>query len=82
MKNHRFKGCGVDGQLVDYAYYGRTQVYYTLDECSPLTPLLLFVLDLSYKLFLHCYAAVGNILTDTLHHNILSYLLSLGGCVI
>jgi len=43
------------------------QVYYklTLVDCNPLTPLLRFVLDLSYKLFLHCYAAVGRISTDT-----------------
>jgi len=37
------------------------QVYYTLVDCNPLTPLLRFVPDLSYKLFLHCYAAVGKI---------------------
>ena len=30
----------------------------------PLTPLLRFVLDLSYKLYLHCYAAVGKNSTD------------------
>jgi len=41
-----------------------TLVYYTLVDCNPLTALLRFVLDLSYKLFLHCYAAVGKILTD------------------
>ena len=35
------------------------QVYYTLVYCKPLTPLLRFVLDSSYKLYLHCYAAVG-----------------------
>ena len=35
-----------------------------LVECNPLTPLLQFVLDSSYKLFLHCYAAFGKILTD------------------
>ena len=40
----------VDCQLVDYT-----------DD----TPILRFVLDLSYKLFLHCHAAVGKILTDT-----------------
>jgi len=38
---------------------------YTLVDCNPVTPLLRVVLDLSYKLFLHCYAAVGKILTDT-----------------
>ena len=32
---------------------------------NPLTPLLRFVLDFSYKLFLHCFAAVDKILTDT-----------------
>ena len=41
------------------------KVYYTLVDCKLMTPLLRFVLDLSYKLFLHCYAAVGKILTDT-----------------
>ena len=34
------------------------QVYCTLVDCNSLTPLLRFVFDLSYKLFLHCYAAV------------------------
>ena len=37
---------------------------YALVDCNPLTPLFRFVLDLSYKYFLHCYAAVGKILTD------------------
>jgi len=32
-----------------------------------LTPLLRFVLELSYTLFLHCYAAVGKNSTDTSH---------------
>jgi len=60
----------VDGQLVDYIYDGsdsswlNVQVYYTLVDCNPLIPLLRFVLDLSSTLFLHCYAAVGKILTD------------------
>jgi len=40
------------------------QVYYTLVDRNPLTPLLRFFLDLSYKLFLHCYAAVGKDSTD------------------
>ena len=34
-------------------------------DCNPLSPLLRFVLDLSYKLFLCCYAAVDKISTDT-----------------
>jgi len=34
------------------------QVYYTSVYCNPLNPLLRFVLDLSYKLYLHYYAAV------------------------
>ena len=63
----------VDGQLVDYTYDGRArrgwmrnaQVYYTLVDCNPLIPLLRSVLDLSYKLFIHCCAAVGTVLTDT-----------------
>jgi len=33
------------------------QVYYTLVDSNPLIPLLQFVLDVSYKSFLHCYAA-------------------------
>ena len=37
------------------------RVYYTLVDCNPLTPLLRLVLDLSYTLFLHCYAAVNKI---------------------
>ena len=37
------------------------QVYYTLVDCNPQTLLLQFILDLSYKLFLHRYAAVGMI---------------------
>jgi len=38
-----------------------------LVDCNPLIPLLLFVLDLLYKLFLHCCAVglVGKTLTDT-----------------
>ena len=63
----------VDGQLVDYTYDGRArrgwmrnaQVYYTLVDCNPLIPLLRSVLDLSYKLFIHCCAAVGMVLTNT-----------------
>ena len=38
-----------------------------LVDCNALTPFLRFVLDLSYKLFLHCYLAVGKILNDTSH---------------
>ena len=42
------------------------QVYYTLVDYNPLIPLLFqFVLDLLYKLSLHCCAAVGKILSDT-----------------
>ena len=58
-------------ELVDHTYDGRArrgwmhEVYYMLVDCNPLTPLLRFVLYLSYKLFLHCCAAVGKILTDT-----------------
>jgi len=58
-------------ELVDYTYDGRARrgwmhkVHYTLVDCSRLTPLLRFLLDLLYKSFLHCCAAVGKILTDT-----------------
>jgi len=38
------------------------KVYYTLVDCNPVTPLLRFVLDSLYNLFLHCCAAVS---TDT-----------------
>jgi len=37
-----------------------------LVDCNPLTPLLLFGLDLSYKLLQHCCAAVSKILTNML----------------
>ena len=41
-------------------------VYYTLVCCIPQTLLYTSTfLDLSYKLFLHCYAAVGKNSTDT-----------------
>ena len=43
---------------------GFTSLLYALVDCNPLTPLLRFVLDL-YKLFLHCFAAVSEILNDT-----------------
>jgi len=42
------------------------RVYHTLVDCNPLTPLLRFVLDLLYKLYLHCCAAVSKIVTDSL----------------
>jgi len=41
------------------------QVCYMLIDCNPLTPLLWFVMDLSYRLFLHCYAAVWKNSTET-----------------
>ena len=60
-----------DGQLVDYT----TTVKRVVAECTsllhvgllciPLSPLLRFVLDLSYKLYLHCDAAAGKNSTDT-----------------
>jgi len=37
-----------------------------LVDCNPLTPLLRFGLDLSYKLLQHCCAAVSKILTNML----------------
>ena len=57
----------VDRQLVDYTYDGREcrGWMHKLVDCNPLTPLLQFVLDLSYKLYLHCYASVDKNLTDT-----------------
>jgi len=56
----------------DFTYDGRPRrgwmhkVYQTLVDCNTLTPLLRFVLDFLYNLFLHCCATVGKILTDTL----------------
>ena len=47
------------------ASWMNAKVYYTFVECNPITQLLRLVLDLSYKLFPHCYAATGEILTDT-----------------
>jgi len=58
-KCHRQWACGL------HLCVSWLKVYYTLVNCDPLMPLLRFVLDL-YNFFLHCYAAVGNILTDTL----------------
>jgi len=57
----------LDGRLVDYTYNGRARRgwMHTLLYCDRLTPLLRFVLKLSYKLYLHCYAAVGKKSTDT-----------------
>ena len=46
----------VDGQLVDYTYDGRPRRAWMRNfviRCKSLTPLVRFVLDLSYKLFLH-----------------------------
>ena len=65
-------------ELVDYTDYSRlsrvrsgwmNKDYYTLVDCNPLLlPLLRFLLDLLYNvfLFLHIYIAVGKMLTDTL----------------
>ena len=56
---------------MDYTYDGRVRrgwmhkVYYTSIDCNPLILLLVFLVDLSYDLFLHCCAAVGKSLTDT-----------------
>jgi len=61
----------VDGQLVDYTTTVKrvvaecTSLLHVGLLCNPLTPLLRFVLDLSYKLYLHCYAAAGKNSTDT-----------------
>ena len=40
-------------------------LHYTSAICNPIIPLLRFVLDLFYNLFLHRCAAVDKILTDT-----------------
>ena len=62
-------------ELVDYTDDSRVHSgwmnkdYYTLVDCNPLLlPLLRFLLDLLYNvfLFLHIYIAVGKMLTDTL----------------
>ena len=65
VKKYRRRSAGELQIRRPSASWLNAQVYYTLVDCNPLTPLLLFVVDLSYKLFLHCYAVVGKISTDT-----------------
>ena len=57
-QNRRRSACGLHQRRSSESWLD-AQVYYTLVDCNLLTPLLRFALDLSYKLFLHCYAAVG-----------------------
>ena len=42
-----------------FIFYSFCQTNSLNTYCNPLTPLLRFVSDLLYKLYLHCYAAVG-----------------------
>ena len=39
-------------ELVDHTYDGRSAVYYTSVDRNALTPLLLFIVDLLYNVFL------------------------------
>jgi len=67
LQTRRRSSCGLHLQR-PRASWRRAQVYYRpmFVDCNPLTLLLRFVLDLSYKLFRHCCATVGNILSHTL----------------
>ena len=60
QQTRRRSACGLHLQRSSASWLN-AHVYYTLVNCNPLTPLLRFVLDLLYKLFLHCCAAVGKI---------------------
>jgi len=63
QQTRRRSACGLHLRR-SRASWLNAQVYYTLVDCNPLTPLLRFVLDLSYKLLVHCYAAVGKNSTE------------------
>jgi len=54
QQTRRRSACGLHLRRSSASWLN-AQVYYTLVDCNPLTPLLRFVLDLSYKLFLHCF---------------------------
>ena len=57
----------LDGQLVDNTYDGRARRGTSLlhvGRPQPSNSITSIFLDLSYKLFLHCYAAVGKDSTD------------------
>jgi len=69
QQTRRRSACGLHLRR-SKASWLNAQVYYTLVDCNLLTPLLRFVLDLSYKLFLHCCAAVGKNSTETLCHTV------------
>jgi len=68
----------VNGQHVDYTYSVQVRrgwmhkfiIRWHLVDCKHLTPLFWLALDLSYKLFLHRYAAVGKNLTDITSHGL------------
>jgi len=64
QRSHRRSACGLHLRRSSASWLN-AHVYYTLVDCNPLTLLLRFALDLSYKLFLYCYAAVGKNSTDT-----------------
>ena len=66
MLSRRWSACGLHIRRSSASWLN-AQVYYTLVDCNPLTPLSLlrYVLDLSIKLFLQCYAVVGKKSTDT-----------------
>jgi len=60
----RGSACGLHLRRWSAPWLNAQVYYFTLVDCNPQTPLLRFVLDFN-KLFLHCYAAAGKILTDT-----------------
>jgi len=64
QRSRRRSACGLHLRRSSASWLN-AQVYYTFVDCNPLTLLLRFALDLSYKLFLYCYAAVGKNSTDT-----------------
>jgi len=55
QRTRRRSACGLHLRRSSASWLN-AQVYYTLVDCNPLIPLLRYVLDLSYKLVLHCYS--------------------------
>jgi len=55
QRTRRRSACGLHLRRSSASWLN-AQVYYTLVDCNPLNPLLRYVLDLSYKLVLHCYS--------------------------
>ena len=59
------RACGLHLRRSSGSWWLDAQSLLNVGDCNLLTPLFRFVLNLLYNLFLHCYAAVGRILTDT-----------------